>query len=135
MKRKNIRQRKSFRQPELTAKPMAEVELPGMPEKPKNVEPKISSTAMEIVSEAAALCAGDPKVLKAFFEQLAEQYPESGQPISLISIMPAGEKGIDVNFKLLPSVSPGEDRALIHQLGIRAMEAISFTKKKENDHA
>jgi hypothetical protein len=129
MKRKNIRQRKSFRQPELTGRSMAEAELPGMPNKPKNVEPKISNTVMEVVSEAAALCAGDPKVLKAFFEQLAEQYPSSGQPISLISIMPKGEKGIDITLTPLPTLSKGEYRAVIHTLGLRCIEGLTIPER------
>lgn len=130
MKRKTFRNRRKVVQPGLPSKPMTEMELPGMPKKPKNVEPKISNIVMEVISDAAAVCAGDPKILKAFFEQLAEQYPGDGQPISLLSITPSGEKGIDVNFKLLPSVSPDDNRALIHQLGLRAMEAISFTKSR-----
>lgn len=108
------------------SKKMTEVELPSMPERPKNVQPKISSTVMEKVSEAAALCVADPKVLKAFFEELREQYPEGGQPISLISIMPSGEKGIDATLTLFPTISSGDNRALIHTLGLRCMEGLTI---------
>jgi len=125
MKRNKFRSRKKVLQPELSYIAMQEVDLPGMPPKPKNVELKISSTAMEKVSEAAALCARDPKALKAFFEQLAEEYPANGQPISLISILPAGEKGVDITLSPLPTLSKGEYRAFIHTLGLRCIEAIS----------
>ena len=117
--------RKDFTQGELPAKPMTEIELPGMPKKPKNVEPKISSTVMEVVSEVAALCARDPKVLKAFFEQLANEYPGDGQPISLISILPEGKKGIDITLTPLPTLSKGEYRAVVHTLGLRCIEGLS----------
>ena len=130
MERKTIRKRKSFRQPELPAKAMMEVDLPGMPKKPKNVEPKISNNVMGKVTEAAALCAADPKVVKAFFEQLGEQYPSNGQPISLISILPEGKRGIDITLTPLPTLSKGEYRAMVHTLGLRCIEGLTISKAK-----
>ena len=91
--------RKTFIQGELPSKLMVNAELPGMPEKPKGVEPKISSTAMETITEAAALCAGDPKVLMAFLEELETLYPEGGEPVAIIKIAASGEKGICCNFQ------------------------------------
>ena len=135
MKRKRFNHRKSFVQPELSYIPMEEAELPGMPEKPKNVEPKISDLVMGKIAESAALCARDPKVLKAFLQQLAQQYPADGQPISLISILPAGEKGINITLHPLPTLQKGEYRALVHKLGLKCVEGLTTTKKKELVHA
>ena len=121
--------KKNFVQPGLPSKAMTEMELPGMPKKPTNVEPKISNIVMEVVSDAAAVCAGDPKVLKAFFEQLAEQYPGDGQPISLISILPEGERGIGITLTPLPTLSSGKDRALVHTLGLRCIEGLTIKER------
>ena len=125
MKRKTFTHRKRFVQPQLSYIPMVEAELPGMPEKPKNVEPKISSRVMDVITDAAAVCAVDPKILKAFLKELAQQYPADGQPISLISILPAGEKGIDVIFNQLPTLQKGEYRAPVHKIGLKCVESLT----------
>lgn len=117
-----------MKQFELPSKAMIETDLPGMPKKPKRVEPEISNIVMKVIGDAAAVCAADPKILKAFFEQLAEQYPGDGQPISLISILPAGKKGINITLTPLPTLSSVKDRALIHTLGLRCVEGLTIKK-------